>query len=126
MGFEKLTPKEKRQGMAKIENILASRKLFLKKDFCMPDLAKETGIQLYVISYLINSERNLNFKDYINLKRINYFKGKINDANWKDFSVEQMAFACGFRSRTTCYRAFKKHFGVSSSEYLTANRAINR
>ncbi|MFB3389812.1 helix-turn-helix domain-containing protein [Flavobacterium sp. LAR06] len=123
MGFEKLTSKEKHFYLAKLENILISGKLFLKNDFALPDLAKETGIQLHTISYLVNSQINLHFKDYINLKRIAYFKEKVNDPEWKDFTAEKMILASGFKSRTTGYRAFIKHVGAAPSEYLKSCRA---
>ena len=118
MGYEKLTSIEKKFYLAEIERVLVCNKLFLKKEFSLPDLAKETGIQLHAISYLINMEINHHFTDYINLKRIDYFKGKINDADWKGLTVGKMILASGFKSRITGYRAFKKHLGIAPSEYL--------
>ncbi|MHC0444703.1 helix-turn-helix domain-containing protein [Flavobacterium sp. 3-218] len=118
MGYEKLTSIEKKFYLAEIERVLVCNKLFLKKEFSLPDLAKETGIQLHAISYLINMEINHHFTDYINLKRIDYFKGKINDADWKELTAEKMILASGFKSRTTGYRAFKKHVGMAPSVYL--------
>ncbi|OXA82024.1 AraC-type DNA-binding protein [Flavobacterium aquidurense] len=122
MGYEKLTSKQKKYYLAKIERVLASNKLFLQNDFSLPDLEKETGIKLHTISYIINSQINHHFTDYINLKRIDYFKGKINDADWKGLTLEKMIQACGFKSRTTGYRAFKKHLGIAPSEYLKLYR----
>ncbi|OXA79055.1 Helix-turn-helix domain-containing protein [Flavobacterium aquidurense] len=92
--------------------------LFLKTDFTLSALAKETGIQLHSLSYLINSEINCHFKDYLNLKRIEYFKEKVNNYEWNDLTIERMAMASGFR----CYRAFLKHVGMSPLEYLKSHR----
>lgn len=83
MNFEKLTSQEKEFYLTKVKSILASKKLFLKTDFSLPELAQETGIQLHMISYLVNSEINVHFNDYINLMRIEYFKEKINCTDWK-------------------------------------------
>ncbi|TDO97101.1 helix-turn-helix domain-containing protein [Flavobacterium sp. 245] len=124
MGYEKLTTKEKQVYLAKLEKTLRAKKLFLKNDFSMPDLARETGISLHVISYIINSQLNSRFTDYVNLRRIAYFKEKINDVQWKDLSVKEMMLASGFKCKTTCYRAFNKHVGLSPSEYLKANRTV--
>lgn len=109
--------------MAKVEITLVSKKLFLKSDLSLPYLAEETGIDLHTLSHLINSETNQNFKNYINLMRIGYFKEKVNDTGWKDFTVEQMVMACGFNSRATAHRAFIRHVGVAPSEYLKLHRA---
>ncbi|WP_337967204.1 helix-turn-helix domain-containing protein [uncultured Flavobacterium sp.] len=124
MAYEKLTLKEKQFFLAKFESILVSKKLFLKKDFSLPELAIESGIPLHTISYLLNSEVNLHFTDYINLKRIEYFKEKINDADWNNLPLKEMILASGFQSRVTCHRAFLKHVGITPSEYLKSNRIV--
>lgn len=54
--------------------------------------------------------------------RIGYFKEKVNDSGWKDFTVEQMVMACGFNSRATAHRAFIRHVGAAPSEYLKLHR----
>lgn len=115
---KELTTEKKQQYLAKLENIFATKELFLKKDLVIRDIAEETGISVHHLSNLINSEFSLHFQDYVNLKRIEYFKEKINDPDWKDLSLEGMAWGSGFKSRTTCFRAFLKHTGKSPSEYF--------
>jgi len=115
---KELTPEKKLLYLNKLESIFESKELFLKKDLVIRDIADETGMSVHHISNLINSEFNLHFQDYVNLKRIEYFKDKINDPEWKDLSLEGMAWGSGFKSRTTCFRAFIKHTGKSPSEYF--------
>ncbi len=119
---KELTTEKKQLYLAKLENIFAAKELFLKKDLVIRDIAEETGISVHHLSNLINSEFNLHFQDYVNLKRIEYFKEKINDPDWKDLSLEGMAWGSGFKSRTTCFRAFLKHTGKSPSEYFKVIR----
>ncbi len=115
---KELTQDKKKEYLEKLDSIFHAKKLFLKKDFVIRDLSDETGISVHHLSNLINSEFNLHFQDYVNLKRIEYFKDKINDPEWKDLSLEGMAWGSGFKSRTTCFRAFIKHTGKSPSEYF--------
>ena len=115
---KELTPDKKQDYLEKLDYIFSTKKLFLKKDFVIRDLSDETGISVHHLSNLINSEFNLHFQDYVNLKRIEYFKDKVNDPEWKDLSLEGMAWGSGFKSRTTCFRAFIKHTGKSPSEYF--------
>ncbi|WET00499.1 helix-turn-helix domain-containing protein [Flavobacterium sp. YJ01] len=117
-----LTPEKKEDYLLKLDYVLNSKNLFLKKDCVIRDLSDETGISVHHLSNLINSEFGLHFQDYINLKRIEYFKDKINDPEWKDLSLEGMAWGSGFKSRTTCFRAFIKHTGKSPSEYFKTIR----
>lgn len=119
---KELTPEKRQQYLLKLDTIFSAKKLFLKKDFVIRDLAEETGISVHQLSNLINSEFNLHFQDYVNLKRIEFFKGKVNDPEWKDLSLEGMAWGSGFKSRTTCFRAFIKHTGLSPSEYFKTIR----
>lgn len=119
---KELTPEKKELYLTQLEGIFEEKKLFLKKDLVIRDIADETGISVHHISNLINSEFSLHFQDYVNLKRIEYFKEKINEPEWKDLSLEGMAWGCGFKSRTTCFRAFIKHTGKSPSEYFKVIR----
>jgi AraC-like DNA-binding protein len=116
--IKEITFDKKEEYLAKLEIVFNTKKLFLKKDFVIRDLSEETGISVHLLSNLINSEFNLHFQDYVNLKRIEYFRDKINDPKWKDLSLEGMAWGSGFKSRTTCFRAFIKHTGKSPSEYF--------
>ncbi|PXY46031.1 helix-turn-helix domain-containing protein [Flavobacterium hydrophilum] len=111
-------PEKKQLYLAKLDSLFTSEKLFLQKDLMIRNIAEKTGITIHNLSNLINSEFNMHFQDYINLKRIEYFMEKINDPDWKDLSLEGMAWASGFKSRTTCFRAFIKHTGKSPSEYF--------
>ncbi|MDQ6532097.1 helix-turn-helix domain-containing protein [Flavobacterium sp. LHD-85] len=104
--------------LARLENIFSKKKRFLRKDLTIRDVASEIGLSVNQLSNLINSELNASFHDYVNLKRIEYFKEKINSSKWEGLSLEGMAWASGFKSRTTCFRAFIKHTGKSPSEYF--------
>lgn len=118
----KISSKKRQLYLDKLESSLAGKKLFLKHDFSMPELAEQTGIPLHIISYVVNSELNFRFTDYINLKRIEYFKQKIKDPLWKDLTMTEMTKNSGFRCRTTCYRAFVKHLQVSPSQFVESHR----
>ncbi|MCV9927957.1 helix-turn-helix domain-containing protein [Flavobacterium sp. LS1R49] len=113
-----LTEDKKIDYLITLERAFLSKKLFLKKNLVIRDLSDETGIPVHHLSSIINSEYNLHFQDYVNLKRIEYFKDNVNDIDWKHLSLEGMAWGSGFKSRTTCFRAFVKHTGKSPSEYF--------
>ncbi|WP_163397602.1 helix-turn-helix domain-containing protein [Flavobacterium fluviatile] len=120
--IKELTPEKREEYIVKLNKVFSDKKLYLKKDFVIRDLSDETGISVHHLSNLINSEFNLHFQDFVNLKRIEYFNEKINDPEWKDLSLEGMAWGSGFKSRTTCFRAFIKHTGKSPSEYFKVIR----
>ncbi|OCB78266.1 AraC family transcriptional regulator [Flavobacterium piscis] len=118
----KIPSKQRQFYLVQIERVLAAKKLFLKQDFSMPELAEETGIPLHIISYTINSELNVRFNDFINLKRIEYFKQNSKGPLWKDLTVKEMAENSGFKCRTTFYRAFIKHLQLTPAQYIESYR----
>jgi AraC-like DNA-binding protein len=120
--IKEISQEKKEEYLLKLNTVFSRKKLFLKKNFVIRDLSDETGISVNNLSNLINSEFNLHFQDFVNLKRIEYFNEKVNDPEWKDLSLEGMAWAAGFKSRSTCFRAFVKHTGKSPSEYFKVVR----
>lgn len=93
-------------------------KPFLQKGFVIRDLAALTNIPVHHLSHFINSQHNLHFQDFINKKRIEYLLLQLDDKEWKSLSLEGQAWAVGFKSRTTFFRAFTKLMGKSPSEYV--------
>jgi AraC-like DNA-binding protein len=114
-----LTPEKIQEYTSLIDQALAD-KPFLKKGFVIRDLSAMTNIPVHHLSHFINSQHNLHFQDFINKKRIEYLLLQIDDKEWKSLSLEGQAWAVGFKSRTTFFRAFTKLMGKSPSEYVNS------
>ena len=105
-----------------LDKVLCDEEPFLKKGFVIRDLSELTDIPIHHLSYLINSTYNLHFQDFVNQKRIEYLKVRVHDKEWRNLSLEGLAWAVGFKSRTTFFRAFIKLTGQSPSEYFNNER----
>lgn len=105
-----------------IEDILFENKSYLKQGFSLKDFSKETGINLPTLSALINKEYGMNFNDYINQQRVEYFKYLLSLPKFMQWTLEATAMKAGFSSRTTFIRAFTKFTECSPSDYLKAVR----
>jgi len=110
--------KKKDEYLDILNQVLVDDKPYLNKGITVKELSDRTGIPAHHLSYLINIEFNLHFQDFINLKRIEYLKSKIDDIEWKQLTLEGICWEIGFTSRTTFFRAFIKLTGVSPSEYF--------
>jgi len=55
--------------------------------------------------------------DYLNLIRVIHALNLINDGYLEKYTIETLGEVCHFNSRTSFYRHFKKHMGVSPSRY---------
>ncbi len=110
---------EKRQlikiGLLKL---IDDEKLFLEPELSLSFLSSRLDIQSNYVSQLINEEFGKSFYDYINSKRVNEFKHRIALPKYGDYKLIEVAYDCGFNSKSTFNRVFKRMNGVTPSEYL--------
>ena len=93
-------------------------KPFLRTKLSINDLAEELDIPSHHISQVINERLNQNYFDFINSYRIEELKVKLKDPRNKHLTMLGIAFDCGFNSKASLNRIFKKHTGQTPSEYL--------
>ena len=101
-----------------IENYFHEFKPFLDSDLTLVSLAKKLNLSREELSETINKGFNTRFNDFINNYRIEEFKSKIAEGKHQQLSLLGIAYECGFNSKATFNRAFKKFAAVSPSDYL--------
>lgn len=77
----------------------------------MSDLARQLDIHPNYISQVINSVEQKNFYDFINEHRVEEFKQLVSLSENQHFTLLALAFECGFNSKTSFNRNFKKAMG---------------
>ncbi|WP_445453960.1 helix-turn-helix domain-containing protein [Flavobacterium sp. 25HG05S-40] len=102
----------------KIENAIVEEKLYQNPELTLTDLAKILHTNATLISKTINQGFGLNFNDFINNFRIEAVKSSFQKGEHKKSTLLGIAFDCGFNSKATFNRAFKKNTGLSPKEYL--------
>jgi AraC-like DNA-binding protein len=60
----------------------------------------------------------MNFNDYINHHRVESVKKAFTNGEHKTTTLLGIAYDCGFNSKATFNRAFKKNTGLSPKEYI--------
>lgn len=103
----------------KLEILMTTEKPFLEPALTLSDLAKILGVNSAVLSRAINLGFGKNFNDFVNEFRIDEVKKKLAGEDAKNLTLLGVAFECGFNSKATFNRAFKKFTGVSPKEYQT-------
>ncbi|MEC4054278.1 helix-turn-helix transcriptional regulator [Myroides odoratimimus] len=101
----------------KIEKVILRDQLFLKTNCSLDLVEKLTRIQRHHLSQFFSTEYGKNFNTYINELRVEYAKETLKAREY-NVSVSELGEECGFNSRTSFFRAFKKYVGVSPSEYI--------
>ncbi|WP_431165005.1 helix-turn-helix domain-containing protein [Tenacibaculum halocynthiae] len=82
------------------------------------NISSSTQMHEKYISKLINTFSEGNFNDFINRLRIEEFKRNLEKKSYKNYSILGIAKESGFSSKSTFYKAFKKHEKLSPSEYM--------
>jgi len=101
--------------------IMKEKKLFKHEELSLTELAQELRVHPNNLSQVINSYENKNFYDYINTLRIEEFKMLALSPENSNYTLLSLAFECGFNSKTSFNRNFKKITGESPSAYLKAS-----
>lgn len=102
----------------RLDAVLLDSQPFLNPKLSLRDLADLVGINEKKLSTLLNQNLNTNFYDYMNDYRIRLFEKRAQNGDLKSLSVLGLATACGFTSKSSFYRAFKKKTGLTPSTYL--------
>lgn len=100
-----------------LEQILQEEKPYLNEELTLGALAKMLPTTDKKLSALLNHELNTNFYDLINHYRVEAVKAKMKDSNFEHYTLLAIAFECGFKSKTSFNRIFKKETGLSPSAY---------
>ena len=92
----------------KIENVLLDNKLYEEPELTLFDVAKKLNTNISLLSKAINNAFGCNFNDLVNGFRIAAFESLVLKGEHKQHTLLSIAFECGFNSKSTFNRAFKK------------------
>lgn len=102
----------------RLSDLMSSEKTFKNPELTLVELAQFLNLHPNILSQVINSLEKKNFYDYINDKRVEEFKSIVILPKNQKYTLLSLALECGFNSKTTFNRNFKKTTGVSPSDYL--------
>lgn len=102
-----------------IERYIHENEIFRNEGLTVSELASMIRIPNHKLSDFFNNHYKVNFNSYINNLRINYAKQRLDEGDWKQFTLEAIAQESGFTSRNTFALSFKKTMGVTPSQYVS-------
>ena len=106
---------------SKISVLMESEKIYEDPELSLTQVAKQLKTNPSLLSKIINQGFQLNFNDFINNYRITAVKEKLQAGEQKSQTLLGIAYDCGFNSKATFNRAFKKATGASPKEWLKKN-----
>ena len=101
---------------ARLSQLMVSDALYREPALTIGQVAKRSGYPEYLVSAVINRRLGGNFWEYINRHRIDAATACFADVN-DSRSILEIAYACGFTSKSTFNAAFKRQVGQTPSVY---------
>jgi AraC-like DNA-binding protein len=106
---------------SKIENLIQTEKLYQNPELSLSEIANKLKSNSNIISRAINQGFDMNFNDFINNYRIEAVKEMFQNGEHKKSTLLGIAYDCGFNSKATFNRAFKKNTNLSPKEFIIQN-----
>lgn len=101
-----------------LHQLMSEEQLFKDAELTLADVAKKLEVQPGILSQVINTKAQKSFYDYINSLRVDEFKQLASNPKNEKYTLLSIAFECGFNSKSSFNRNFKKFTGAAPSDYL--------
>ncbi|MFN0203597.1 MAG: helix-turn-helix domain-containing protein [Bacteroidia bacterium] len=102
----------------KISLLMQEKTPYLNPELTLSELAKLLQTNTSLLSKMINEGFQQNFNDFINQYRLEAFVERLKNGEHKTQTLLSLAYDCGFNSKTTFNRAFKKAFSQAPKDFL--------
>ena len=102
----------------RLDGLMAAERPYLDPDLNIRQLAERLNSNTTYLSRVINGSYGQNFNDFINGYRVRAFEEKLRAGEHQKYTFLSLALDCGFNSKATFNRAFRKHTGKSPGEYV--------
>lgn len=102
-----------------LQKLMNDEKPYLEPQLTLADLARLAGVSTSVLSSVINQGFGKNFNDFVNEYRVAEVKERLRAGAAKNLNLLGVALECGFNSKATFNRVFKKQAGISPKQFQT-------
>ncbi|MEO1729347.1 MAG: AraC family transcriptional regulator [Pseudomonadota bacterium] len=123
---DEVAPAPPRIDLAALENKVRDGEWHFDQDLTLGELARRIGTNSSALSAALNAREDGNFTSFINGLRVEAVCERLNANAMPGQSAPNLldlALDCGFGSKATFNRAFKRHTGQSPRDWINASRA---
>lgn len=113
-----LSHEENQTMLDNLLELMNSEKMYLNNQLTIEEVAKKLGTNRTYLSQIINEKFNANFNNFINKYRVKEAQQMLLMDSNKAFTIESIANAAGFHSKSSFNTAFKKFTGLTPSDFI--------
>ena len=116
---EEAQEEEEREDMKhKLRELMETKRPYLNPKLTLATLSEMAGTNVHTLSKVINDGFGVNFNDFVNGYRVDEFKARVVEEEYKNHTLLSVALMAGFNSKTAFNRSFKKITQLTPREYL--------
>lgn len=101
-----------------LDRHMEENKPYLDRELTIYDLSEQLDIPRHSLSEVINEYLGKNFYTLVNGYRVEEFKRRIRDPEYRQLTILAIAYDAGFNSKSSFNTIFKEVTGMTPSEYL--------
>ncbi len=105
----------------KLEELIEKDMIFIDPNLSIRSISSKIEAPEYVVSQTINHYFQKSFFDLINERRINEAKTRLQNMLSNE-TIEGIGYDVGFNSRSSFYRAFRKHVGKTPKQFVESSK----
>lgn len=102
----------------RLQILIQTEKTFKEPELSLTALSDKLNTNPNYLSQVINEKEQKTFYDYINYLRVTEFINQIQNPDNDKFTILSIAFDCGFNSKSSFNKNFKKVTGQTPSDFL--------
>ncbi len=102
----------------RLSQLMKSERLYENAGLTLLEVAERMDTTPRQVSQVVNQGFNLNFNDFVNAYRVEAFRSRIEAGEHHRKTLLGLALECGFNSKSTFNRAFKKYSGMTPKAFL--------
>lgn len=106
----------------KIIQLFEEEHIYKNPNLTLTNLANLLNTNRNMISKTINQEFEMNFNDFVNEKRAEAVIERLKKGEHTATTLLGIALDCGFNSKTTFNRAFKKYTSTTPGQFISKNK----
>ena len=96
---------------------MIEHKLYREPLLTIKDISEKTSVPSHYVSQILNETLKEKFYDYVNKYRIEECKRILSGLSQNEKTILEVLYDVGFNSKSVFNNAFKKHVGMTPSEF---------
>lgn len=116
-----LNEADKKKILEQLRQLMEAGKPYLEPELTLEQLASQLSLRPKILSQVINESLQQNFFDFVNRYRIEEAKKLLTNPADKKITVLEVLYDVGFNSKSSFNTLFKKHTGLTPSEFKKKN-----